>query len=161
MTSLPQSPFPASPAEGVFRGLVAQKEVPSDLDETDRNVYAPAAFPSVLSGVREAERSERVAVGELGEGVDLVDLAYHAPANGTVVRQVGEEISDRVKEAHEAQVEELDEKRQIADVLKDEFEIQLGWNPQTGAMDAMMDGKVMTALRMAGAVVVIKGRFEF
>jgi hypothetical protein len=151
MTSQPKSPFPASPAEGVFRGLVAQKEVPSDLDETDRNVYAPAAFPSVLSGVREAERME----------LDVVGLAYEKPANETVVRQVGDGLSEQVRRAHDAQVEALDEKRGFEEVLKDEFEIQLGWNPQTGAMDAMMDGKVMTALRMAGPVVVIKGRFEF
>ena len=93
--------------------------------------------------------------------LDVVGLAYEEPANETVVRQVGDEISDRVKEAHDAQVEELEEKRRIVDVLKDEFEVQLGWNPDTGAMDAMMDGKVMTAIRMAGPVVVIKGRFEF
>ena len=136
MTSLPPSPFPVSPAEGVFCSLAT----------------APT---SVLSAVREAERSEPVNL------VDLVDLAYHAPANGTVVRQVGAELSERVKEAHRAQVEELEEKRGFQEVLKDEFEIQLGWNPDTGAMDAVMKGEVMWALRKAGAVVTIKGRFEF
>ena len=145
MASLPPSPFPVSPSNHEIRALAS----------------APTEMVSVLSGVRAAERSERVSVEELGGGIDLVDLAYHQPAGETIVRQVGDGLSEQVRRAHEAQVQALKEKVEVEEVLKDEFTVELGWNPQTGAMDAMMDGRVMGALRQMGPVVVIKGRVHF
>ena len=62
-------------------------------------------------------------------------------------------LSPAVLAAHEALV------RKTHPEELGEFTIELGFNPSTGAFDAMMEGRVMQALREMGPGVRIKGMF--
>ena len=169
MNSLPLSPFPVTPV-----ALQIRRSAGFISGEHGTDEFGGREVPvSVLSGVREEERrgvpsgleeadrsvcftGEDVAFEPPVEGkrqVRLEELAYVKPASETIVRQVAKEISQEVRDSHALLV-----KRTHPDEVE-EFEMELGFNPDTGAFDAMADQRMMELLRQMGPVVRVRARF--
>lgn len=94
---------------------------------------------------------------EVPSGLDEAGRSARAPLDAHGLAALPVTLSPRVLAAHE----ELVRKTHPEEREDFEWDMDIGFNPQTGAFDAMMEGSVMERLRALGPVVRIKGRMSF
>jgi hypothetical protein len=117
-----------------------------------RDDHGASWCASCITGEVEGDGLEKTAIPMPADGV-MREFTLNGSMDARGLAALPVTLRPEILEYHQAVVKQMF-REEVG-----EWEMELGFNPQTGAFDAMMDGKVMQMLREMGPGVKIKGKF--